>query len=116
MPFNGAITSSKFPSSLKIANIKAVFKNGTKSFKENQRPISVFPWVSKIFEKIIWKQLTNLFDNILSKYHYRFRTSHGTQHCLLLMLEKWKKSLDRKKGFIALITDLSKIIASTMNF
>ena len=31
MFFNDAITSSKFPSSLKMAYVKAVFKKGTKS-------------------------------------------------------------------------------------
>ena len=86
--FNDAIASSKFPSSLKMANIKAVFKKGTKSLKKNYRPISILPLVSKIFERIICKQLTTFFDNILSKYQCGFRKGHGTQHCLLLMLEK----------------------------
>ena len=86
--FNDAIVSSKFPSSLKMANIKAVFKKGTKSLKKNYRPISILPLVSKIFERIICKQLTTFFDNILSKYQCGFRKGHGTQHCLLLMLEK----------------------------
>ena len=31
MFINDAITSSKFPSSLKMANVKTVFKKGTKS-------------------------------------------------------------------------------------
>ena len=66
MCFNDAITSSKFPSSLKMENIKAVFKKGTKSIKENYRPISISPLVSKIFERIICKQLTTFFDNIIS--------------------------------------------------
>ena len=64
--------------------------------------------VSKIFERIICKQLTNFFDNILSKYHCGFRTGHGTQHCLLLMLEKWRKAEDNNEAFGALLTDLSK--------
>ena len=91
-----------------MANIKAVYKKGTKSLKKNYRPISILPLVSKIFERIICKQLTTFFDNILSKYQCGFRKGHGTQHCLLLMLEKWKKALDNKEAFGALLIDLSK--------
>ena len=46
---------SKFPSSLKMVNIKAVFKKGTKSLKEKHRAISILPLTSKIFERIICK-------------------------------------------------------------
>ena len=56
MLFNDAITSSKFPSSLKITNDIAASKKGTKSLTENCRPISILPLVSKIFERIICKQ------------------------------------------------------------
>ena len=93
---------------LKMANIKAVFNRGTKSLKENYRPISVLPLDSKIFERIICKHLTTFFDNILSKYQCGFRKDHGTQHYLLVMLEEWKKALDNKEGFGALLTDFSK--------
>ena len=34
MSFNDAITSSKFPSSLKMANMKVAFKKGTKVLKK----------------------------------------------------------------------------------
>ena len=48
------------------------------------------------------------FDNILSKYQYGFRKGFTTQHCLLAMLEKWKRSVDNGKAFDTLLTDLSK--------
>ena len=108
MFFNDAIPSSTFPSSLKMANIKALFKRGTEGLKENYIPISILPLVSNIFERIICKQLATFFDNILSKYQCGFRKGHGTQQCLLLMLEKWKKTFDNKEAFGALLTDLSK--------
>ena len=31
-----------------------------------------------------------------------------TQHCLLIMLEKWKLAVDKNKAFGALFADLSK--------
>ena len=48
--FNYAITLSKFPSSLEMANIK-----GTKCL--NYRPISISPLASKIFERVFRKNL-----------------------------------------------------------
>ena len=65
--------------------------------------------VSKIFERIICKQLTTFFDNILSKYQCGFRKGHSTQHCLLLMLEKWQMALNNTEAFGALLIDLSKV-------
>ena len=92
-----------------MANVKKfVFKKGKKGLKENYRPISILNLVLKIFERIIWEQLKTFIDNILPKYQCRFRKGHGTKHCLLLMLEKWKKALDNKEAFGALLTDLSK--------
>ena len=48
------------------------------------------------------------FDNIFSKYQCGFRKKYGTQHALLLMIEKWRKSLDNGDIFGAVLTDLSK--------
>ena len=68
----------------------------------------MLPLVSRIFERIICKQLTAFFENVLSKYQCGFRKGNGAQHCLLLILEKGKKALDNKEVFGALLTDLSK--------
>ena len=35
------------------------------------------------------------FDQILSKYQCGFRQGYNTQHCLLVMIEKWKEILDK---------------------
>ena len=108
LQFNEMICSSKFPSSFKFANVTPVFKNGTRNQKDNYRPVSILPVIAKVFEKLISKQLSNHFENILSKFQCGFRKGFGTQHGLLLMIEKWKNAVDNKKVFGALLTDLSK--------
>ena len=115
MFFNDVVESFKFPSTLKMVNIKAVLKKGTNSLKENYRPISILSLITKIFERIICKQQTIFFDNILSKYQCGFRKGHSTQHCLLLMLEIWKKALDSKEAFGALLTDHLSIAFDCLN-
>ena len=106
--YNHAITTSKLPSFLKMANITPIFEKGSKNKKENFRPVSILPVLSKIFEKPMSKQLSTFFENILSKCQCGFRKGYSTQHCLLLMLEKWKLAVDNNEAFGALLTDLSK--------
>ena len=106
--FNESINSSKFPLSFKIANITPVFKNESRNHKNNYRPVSILPLISKVFEKIMNKQLSIYFEVILSKFQCGFRKGFSTQHCLLLMLEKWKRAVDNNKVFGALLTDLSE--------
>ena len=47
-------------------------------------------------------------QNKLSKYVTGFRKSHGTQHSLMIMLEKWKNVLDKGEYVCVLFMDLSK--------
>ena len=49
------------------------------------------------------------FDNFLSKYHCGFCKQFNAQHCLVSMIEKWKKRVDYDGTFVALMTDLSKV-------
>ena len=53
---------------------------------------------------IMHNQMNNFFINKLSRYQCGFRKGFGTQHCLLLMIEKLRKIRDNKGVF----TDLSK--------
>ena len=106
--FNEAICSSKFPATLKFANVTPVFKQGTRNLKDNYKPISVLPIISKIFEKLICRQLSNHFNNIFPKLKCRFRKGFNAQHCIFLMIDKWKKAIHNNKVFGSLLTDLSK--------
>ena len=105
---NSAIKSSNFPNSLKLADITPLHKKGRKDNKENYRPVSILPTLSKIFERILFEQMSGFFDNFLSEQQCRFRKRYSIQHCLLNLLEKWKRSVDKGKSFGALLADLSK--------
>ena len=62
----------------------------------------------KVFERCIYNQIAQFFDKILSKHQCGFRNSHSSQHSLIVLLEKWKESVDEGHVFGALLTDLSK--------
>ena len=64
--------------------------------------------MSKLFEKIIYSQINDYFENILSDFQCGFRKGFSAQHCLLAMIEKWKRSRDKGGHYGAILTDLSK--------
>ena len=56
----------------------------------------------------MYNQLYSYFDNILYPIQCGFRKGHSAQQCLLVMIEKFKESIDKGHQFGALLTDLSK--------
>ena len=76
---------------------------------ENNRPISILPNLSKIFQKCMFKQMSQFCDNIFSKYQCGFRKSFSTQQYLLAILKKLKRSADNSELIGALLTDLSRV-------
>ena len=78
-------------------------------FIKNYRPVCILPNSSKIFERCLHDQLTDYSDRILSKDQCRFRKGFSTQHFLLAMTEKVRKSLESRGASAALLTDLLKV-------
>ena len=105
---NFCIENSIFPSDLKVADVTPAFKKKSKTSKDNYRPISILPNISKIYERCLYNQMQTYFDNILSKYQCGFHQGLNEQHCLVSMIEKWKGSVDKGGVLGALMTDLSK--------
>ena len=90
---NESLEKSKFPDSLELTNVTPVFKKGAHTSKNNYRPVSILLILSKLFERLINKQLSESFESILSKFHCGFRKGYSAQHYLLMMLE----NTDEKK-------------------
>ena len=55
----------------------------------------------------MFAQMSTFFDNIFSNQQCGFRKRYSTQHCYLVMLETWRRSVDKGRNFGALLTDLS---------
>ena len=51
-------------------------------------------------------------NKLLSSYLCGFRKGYSTEQCLIIMLEKWKKALDKRNYAGALLTDLSNAFDS----
>ena len=112
--FNDSIEKSDFPQNLKLADTTPVYKKNDSLDKTNYRPISILPVVTKIFGKIMQKQINDFIISFLSPYLYGYWKGFNTQHTLLTLVENWRKSLDNKGFGSAILMNLSKVF-DTLN-
>ena len=63
----------------------------------NYRSISVISAIAKVFERIVYNQLSLYLSesNILSKYQSGFRSFHSTMTALLEATDNWAFNIDR---------------------
>ena len=73
---NNSIHDCQYPSELKAADISPVHKKGDPMLKENYRPVSILPTLSKVYEKILFNQISKYMENELSKYLCGFRKKY----------------------------------------
>ena len=92
------MNKGEFPEIRKIAEVTPVYKKANSFEKDSYGPISILSNISKIFERIMHNQMNNFFINKLFKCQCGFRKGLGTQHFLLLMIEKLRE-IRNNKGF-----------------
>jgi len=110
--YKDSTQSQDFPNLLKEAIVTPVHKKGERSLKDNYRPVSILPTISKVFEKDMYEQIYSYFKKYFSPSLFGFRKGYNTQHCLTILIERWKKAIDNNKKAGAVLTDLSKAFDS----
>ena len=78
---NQIIHTGEFSKQLKLAKVKPLFKKGNQSSFTNYRPNSLFPSISKIFERVMTSQLMEYFTlkDLFSLQQFGFRPGHSTE-------------------------------------
>ena len=71
--FKNALSCSEYPASSKNANVTPTFKKDDKTDKTNNRPISILPNLSKIYERFMQNQMYPYLKQIFSKCQCGFR-------------------------------------------
>lgn len=100
--------TSVFPAKLKIAQVVPVHRKNSTLCKGNDRPVSVLPAVSTFFERAVYIQIVEFFDNYFNISLSAFRENYSCQDTLITILEVWRKCLDGNKFVAAILMDLSK--------
>ena len=62
--FNASIIYRRFPNKLKHAEVSPAYKKHEISNKQNYRPISILPTVSKMFERVLYNQMSSFMKTI----------------------------------------------------
>ena len=97
--FNICFEKECFPNFLKNAKILPLYKNGDKTEPDNYRPISLLSCISKLFEKLIFKRISNFAakNNLIDKHQFGFQSNHSCTHAILPLTDVFRESIDNKK-------------------
>ena len=98
----------KFPAWHKQAQILPLYKKKDPLNKENFRPVSLLPIISKIYERSMHDQLSEHLNSSFNPFLAVLVNGSGCQSTLLRLLEDWHKALDNQKCVAAVLMDLSK--------
>ncbi len=100
----------EFPDSWKIANIVPIHKKGSVHNFTMYRPVSLLPCISKVFEKLIFKEVyLHLRRNgIISEYQSGFTPGDSTINQLIHISDRILKSLDNFEDCLGCFLDLTR--------
>ena len=102
------LSRATFPTTMKYADVLPMHKKDDRTDKENYHPISIFPYLSKVYERLLYNQIYPYFETLFSTFQCGFRKGFNTQHCLLAMIEKWRITLNKGGETGEVLTDFSK--------
>ena len=107
---NQSLLTGIVPLRLKIAKVIPLFKKDDNTIVDNYRPISLLPWISKIFDRIAYKQLYSYFSDFKLFYfsQHGFRTLHSTETATLEFIDRVLNCLDSGNTDLSIFIDLSK--------
>ena len=94
--FSQSLTQGIFPSALKRAVIVPILKSGDKSIPGNYRPISLTSCISKVFERIIRKQVLAFLERkgLLNNTQHGFRSGRSCMSALLNVFDNLMNMID----------------------
>ena len=87
---------------LKITLVIPLLKKRDQSSVTNYRPISILPFISKIFEKLMYKRKNQFLSEhrIICKHQFGFRTGHSTSDAIIEFIDGVYDALDRGNALI----------------
>ena len=86
---NRSFSSGVFPDSLKLGKIIPIHKKGCDRTPSNYRPITLSPFLGKLFEKIMYARLIEHIssNNILSAHQFGFCKNISTMDAVMHLTE-----------------------------
>ena len=108
--FHKTMTTGKLPAKWKIAEVRPIFKKGSKTSPGNYRPVSLTSIVCKVFEgfvrDVLYKHLES--NHLLAEEQYGFCSRRSCTTQLLNTINDWFLHLDEKTPVDAVYLDFRK--------
>ncbi|GJQ76743.1 hypothetical protein Trydic_g15586 [Trypoxylus dichotomus] len=106
--FHLAISTSTFPKVWKISRITPVFKKGNRSNIADYRPISILPNFAKVFEHLLYKEISACITPFISEHQHGFVAGRSTITNLACIGQYLGEALDKRKQVDVIYIDFSK--------
>ena len=109
--FDKTMSCGKLPAQWKIAEVRPIFKKGSKTSPGNYRPVSLTSVVCKLFEGFVRNALYDHFvvNDLLSEEQYGFCKGRSCTTQLLNTINDWLTELDNKTPVDAVYLDFRKV-------
>ena len=104
--FNNCISTGHWPRGWKTGVWTPVFKKDDRTNCANYRPITVLNSVTKVFESLLSKQISDKTDSEMYSRMSAYRKMHSCEINLIRVTVDWKKAMDNKECVAVLSTDI----------
>lgn len=108
--FNKCLISGVCPKLWKEGKIIPLPKDTKSTFcGPNSRPISILPILSKLLEKIVFKQVQDYFshNDLTTMFQHAYRSGHSTCTAMTQMSDSWLTSIDDSMLVGTILLDFS---------
>ena len=108
--FNHCIDNGIYPCEWKKANVVPIHKKGDKQALKNYRPVSLLPFCSKIFERLIYNEMFGFFldEGLIIANQSGFKPEHSCINQFLSITHNIYKSFDDGYEVRGVFLDISK--------
>ena len=113
--FNLSLETGVFPDLMKISKTVPIFKNSNSRLNlNNYRPVSIINCFSKLFEKIVSKNLLGFLirNDFFYKHQFGFLSNRSTSHALLEIINYVSSAWNNGKLALGVLLDVEKAFDS----
>ena len=114
---NSSISTGIFPKAWKEAQIVPIPKKRSPASFSDYRPISILPFLSKVLEKLVHRQLSAFLNtnNLLNPLQSGFRPGHSTTTALVKISDDIRMGMENQKLTVLTLLDFSNAF-NTVDF
>jgi hypothetical protein len=107
---NASLNEGVFPDRLKYAIVKPIHKKGDKTDVSNYRPISLLTTLSKIFEQVMYRRLSQHLNvnKVITPKRFGFQKNCNTETAIYSLTNNTLNSLDERNQAVGIFCDLAK--------